>query len=76
MATNRVGVIGAALARGDGGFNAPYSWHMISSTVEFPDVMKEHCDGLPSYVEQHLDEWLAEHDRFCPWAARVIEEIV
>jgi hypothetical protein len=29
----------------------------------------ELCDALPSYIESHLDEWLSEAGRACPWSS-------
>lgn len=65
------GVINGALAAGDGGFNQPWSWHMVPATVEAPDMAMEVCDGRPGMVEDDLDYWLDTVERFCPWGAVV-----
>ncbi len=57
------------IVRGDPGVNIGYSWHIDPDSVEFADVTMELCDGVPSFVE----DGTLEGDRFCPWAARVIE---
>lgn len=71
LASGEEGVINGALEPGDGGFNAPWSWHMVPATVQAPDMAIEVCDGRPSMVEADLDYWLETVDRFCPWGAVV-----
>ena len=56
------------LRRGDGGFNAPWSWHFDPAEVRMTELAIEVCDGRPSYVEAHL----ADFPTYCPWGARVI----
>jgi hypothetical protein len=60
------------LARGDGGFNRPWSWHLVPETVIMAEVSIELCDGLPSHVESGLDYWVDTVGRFCPWSAVII----
>lgn len=71
LASGEEGVINGALEPGDGGFNDPWSWHMVPASVETPDMAIEVCDGRPSMVEDDLDYWLDTVDRFCPWGAVV-----
>lgn len=59
------------VVRGDGGFNEPYGWHLDPETVGFHDATTEVCDGLPSYVEDHLDEWIEDVGVYCPWNVEV-----
>lgn len=56
------------LRPGDGGFNAPWSWHFDPEAVRFTEVAIELCDGTPSYVEAHLQDF----GTYCPWSARVV----
>jgi sterol desaturase/sphingolipid hydroxylase (fatty acid hydroxylase superfamily) len=56
------------LRRGDG-FNPPWSWHFDPDRVRLTEVAIEVCDGRPSYVEEHLEDFLAG---YCPWGARVV----
>lgn len=58
------------LVRGDGGFNAPWSWHLDPSEVRLTEVAIEVCDGTPSYVEAHISDF----PTYCPWSARVTAE--
>ena len=58
------------LRTGDGGFNAPWSWHIDPERVRFTEVAIEVCDGAPSYVETHVGAFAAIG--YCPWSARVI----
>jgi hypothetical protein len=74
MASGRVGVISGQLAAGDGGFNAPWSWHLVPSSVTAPDLAIELCDGRPSFVQNDLTYWMQSVKQFCPWGARVVSE--
>ena len=58
------------IAAGNGGFNAPWSWHFVPESVRMVDLSIELCDGSPSYVEGHRSDYLASG--YCPWSARVI----
>lgn len=57
------------LRKGDGGFNARWSWHLDPAETRLVEVAIELCDGRPSYVEEHQDDYPV----YCPWGARVIE---
>lgn len=59
------------LRRGDGGFNAPWSWHLDPADVRMTEAAIEVCDGRPSYVEDHL----GDYPTYCPWGARVMAEL-
>jgi hypothetical protein len=63
---NRVPI--GALREGNGGFNAPWSWHLDPADTRLVDVAIEICDGRPSYVEQHREDF----PTYCPWGARVV----
>lgn len=56
---------GRIMRDGDGGVNAPWSWHIDPATLEFADATIEVCDGLPEFVEDGTltSEW------YCPWQA-------
>lgn len=56
------------LRSGNGGFNAPWSWHLDPASVRFVEAAIELCDGRPSYVESHQ----REYPSYCPWGARVV----
>ncbi|MCF3653170.1 MAG: hypothetical protein L2C94_003275 [Aigarchaeota archaeon] len=60
------------LARGDGGFNKPWSWHLKPETVRMVEVSIELCDSTPSFVESELDYWLETVRSYCPWWGRII----
>lgn len=64
---NRMFPIGP-LRPGDGGFNAPWSWHLDPEQVRFTEAAIELCDGTPSYVEAHREAF----PTYCPWSARVV----
>ena len=61
--------IGTIVRDGDGGVNAPWSWHIDPETLEFADMTTEVCDGLPSYVE----DGTLTSDTYCPWSATVVD---
>lgn len=58
------------LIPGDGGFNAPWSWHLDPDRVDMTELAVEVCDGTPSYVEAHRADF--EAVGYCPWAGRVV----
>jgi hypothetical protein len=53
------------VVRDSPGVNAPWSWHIDPSTLEFADQTTEVCDGLPEYVE----DGTVTSDYYCPWSA-------
>ena len=59
------------LSTGDGGFNAPWSGHLVPDAVRLTEAAIEVCDGLPSYVEAHR----ADFPTYCPWSGRIVEEL-
>jgi hypothetical protein len=56
------------VVRGDPDVNAPYSWHIDPTSIEFADMATEVCDGRPSDVEKHV----ITSDQYCPWSAEVV----
>lgn len=54
------------IRRGDGGFNAPWHWHLDPATVSFAEVTIEACQATPTYIEQTLDYWIG-FGRVCIW---------
>lgn len=68
-------IISGELRRGDGGFNAPYGWHLDPETVAFADVTTEVCDGCPEMIGDDLDYWIETVERFCPWTTRVVKRV-
>ena len=71
MQSGTAGVIMGRVAAGDGGFNSPWSWHLVPSSIQVPDATIELCDGTPSYLEAHRDEWISTVGNYCPWGAKV-----
>lgn len=53
-------------------YNRPWSWHIDSQDITMAEVTIELCDGIPSYVEAHLDDWIATVGYFCPWSAELV----
>jgi hypothetical protein len=56
------------IVRDDPSVNAPWSWHIDPTTLDFVDVTTEVCDGLPGYVE----DGTLTSDYYCPWSAELI----
>jgi hypothetical protein len=57
---------------GQGGHNAPYSWHLDPDDIDMAGATIEVCDGTPSYVEAHRDEFISQVNRYCPWGATLV----
>jgi hypothetical protein len=53
-------------------YNKTWSWHIDSEDISMVENTIELCDGIPSYVEAHLDEWIANVAYFCPWSAELV----
>ena len=75
LASGAEGNITGTLAAGDGGVNAPWSWHLDPHTVQVADISIELCDGLPSFVEADLTYWLGTVKQYCPWAVKIVARI-
>jgi hypothetical protein len=67
------GIPNGKIHRGNGhaGHNAPFSWHLDPDDIQVVDVAIELCDGRPSYVEQHVAEYVDTINRYCPWGAKL-----
>jgi hypothetical protein len=70
LAGRGTGFPAGPVRRGDGGFNAPWSWHLDPAETRIVEAAIEVCDGTPSYVEAHLDEF----PTYCPWGAVIVSE--
>lgn len=51
------------------GVNVGYSWSLDPNDFEWADATIELCDALPSDIEAGI----VSGDRYCPWAAVVID---
>ncbi len=71
--SGEVSVVLGEVKQGDGGFNAPWSWHLDPASVEVADAAMELCDGRPSFVQKDVAKWIAEARVFCPWSAKVVK---
>lgn len=67
--TSQASIPNGKLKRGPGQdqHNSPWSWHFDPNDIEMAEVTIEVCDGLPSYVEDHLGDF----GRYCPWSAEL-----
>ncbi len=53
--------------------NAPYHWHLDPQDITMAEVAIELCDGLPSYVEENVGEFVERVSRYCPWNAKLVK---
>jgi hypothetical protein len=60
------------VVKGQVAYNKPWSWHIDSQDVTMAESTIELCDGIPSYVETHLNDWIATVGYFCPWSAKLV----
>ena len=68
--------LSGTLERGNGGFNMSYSWHLDPSTVHWPDLSMEICDGRPnSEVEAEVDYFIETVQYYCPWGAKIVAKV-
>lgn len=68
-------LVGGRPWRGDGGFNQPWSWHLIPETVQFGDVCLAIHDGRPSHVEGGLDYWINDVRYYCSWGSHLVARV-
>jgi hypothetical protein len=52
--------------RGDGGFNAPFTWHIDPATVTFAEVTIEACQVSSTMIADDLDYWI-NFGQVCIW---------
>jgi hypothetical protein len=57
---------------GEGDHNLPWSWHLDPQGTSMAEATIEVCSGLPSFVEEGLQTWLAL-GQYCPWSAELVE---
>ncbi|MGH9332630.1 MAG: hypothetical protein ACRD21_02645 [Vicinamibacteria bacterium] len=70
IAGSRAGFPAGPLRSGDGGFNSPWTWHLDPEETRLVEAAIEVCDGRPSYVESHQNDF----PTYCPWGARIVAE--
>lgn len=69
-------IVAGELAHGDGAHNVPYSWHLVDTTIHFPDQTIEACSGRPmSDVEADLAYWVDNLGSYCPWGSRIVARV-
>lgn len=53
--------------------NAPWNWHYDPDAIEMTEAAIELCDATPSYVEEHLTEFVETVGSYCPWNAELVD---
>lgn len=71
--TSTASIPNGKLRRGSGAadHNAPWSWHLDPEEIRFADATIELCSGIPSFIENDIDEWVDNVGQFCPWSAEL-----
>lgn len=64
-------ILAGAVAPGNGGVNAPWSWHLVPSSIRFEEGTIELCDGCPRDIQQDVAAWIASVGTYCPWSTEV-----
>ena len=54
------------LRRGDGGFNAPWGWHLDPASISFAEVTIEACQTAASAIVDDIDYWVG-FGQVCIW---------
>ena len=52
--------------RGNGGFNAPWTWHIDPASVTFAEVTIEACQTAAAAIDDDLDYWI-NFGQVCIW---------
>ncbi|HKY52090.1 MAG TPA: hypothetical protein VJP45_12615 [Candidatus Limnocylindria bacterium] len=66
--------INGVVGLGEGDDNEPWNWHFERNNWGLADFSTEVCDGTPTYVAEHVEEWVRDVGRYCPWGSRVVRE--
>ena len=67
--------INGFLDYGDGGFNQPWSWHIIPNEWVLAEMSIGVCNAYPEDVENDLDYWINTVGQLCNWSSFIKEEI-
>ena len=54
------------LRRGDGGFNAPWAWHLDPASISFAEITIEACQTAASAIADDIDYWIG-FGQVCIW---------
>ncbi len=67
--------INGALDYGNGGFNRPWSWHIVPDEWVLAEMSIELCDGIPQFVESDLQYWVETVRYYCCWSSYIGQEM-
>jgi hypothetical protein len=62
-------IICGVVRAGDGGFNAPWPWHLDPRSIYFTEIAAEIYDGCPRGAENRVG---SDVSFFCPWTMEVV----
>jgi hypothetical protein len=62
-----------SIRRGDGGFNAGWTWHLDPATISFAEVTIEACQTAASAIADDLDYWIG-FGQVCIWGVVAARE--
>jgi hypothetical protein len=54
------------LRRGDGGFNAPWGWHLDPASISFAELTIEACQTAAAAIADDIDYWVG-FGQVCIW---------
>ena len=60
----------------NGGFNQPWSWHIIPNEWVLAEISINLCNGSPEQVEYDLDYWINNVGQLCNWNSFIKNEII
>ncbi len=67
--------INGYLDYGDGGFNEPWSWHILPNDWILAEMSIGVCNGEPEDVENNPEYWINTVGQLCNWGSFIKEEI-
>ena len=56
---------------GKGGFNRPWNWHIIPTSITLSEMTASTCNVRPSTIQRDPAEYIRRNGFFCPMSARV-----
>ena len=75
---DRQKIITGTVARGDGGFNTGYGWHLNPQSITLEETTAESCNvnnAKPSDIQADITHWVDTVKKYCPGFGRFVSEI-
>ena len=71
----RVLHVNGSLDYGNGGFNQPWSWHIVPNEWVLAEMSIGVCNAPPEDVENNIDYWVNNVGQLCNWSSYIKDEI-